>query len=167
MQMPSHVVGLKGTVQQEILLTESKILFLFFPQQVRQDKDTLYAFENVVRFTKFREILLLVTHLSINMSLNISFQVFWQSWYHLPNISFISRYFCYNMFSSNIQTSSLCGTGLLSATRPSKLINGCQGHPLFCLSPGTAQRQRNPEEKRMNAQSLYSVGICRQSRYAD
>ncbi len=60
----------------------------------------------------------------------------------------------------------LCGTRLLSATRPSKLINGCQGHPLFCLSPGTAQRQRNPEEKRMNAQSLYSVGICRQSRYA-
>ncbi len=60
----------------------------------------------------------------------------------------------------------LCGTRLLSATRPSKLINGCQGHPLFCLSPGTTQRQRNPEEKRMNAQSLYSVGICRQSRYA-
>ncbi len=60
----------------------------------------------------------------------------------------------------------VCGTRLLSATRPSKLINGCQGHPLFCLSPGTTQRQRNPEEKRMNAQSLYSVGICRQSRYA-
>jgi hypothetical protein len=28
--MPSQVVGLKGTVQQEILLTESKILFLSF-----------------------------------------------------------------------------------------------------------------------------------------
>ncbi len=39
-------------------------------------------------------------------------------------------------------TCRLCGTRLLSATRPSKLINGCQGHPLFCLSPGTAQRQR-------------------------
>jgi hypothetical protein len=56
----------------------------------------------------------------------------------------------------------LCGTRLLSATRPSKLINGCQGHPLFCLSPGTAQRQRNPEEKRLNAQSLYSADISRQ-----
>jgi hypothetical protein len=58
--------------------------------------------------------------------------------------------------------SALCSTRLLSATRPSKLINGCQGHPLFCLSPGTAQRQRNPEEKSLNAQSLYSADISRQ-----
>ncbi len=27
----------------------------------------------------------------------------------------------------------LCGTLLLSATRPLTLINGCQGHPLSCL----------------------------------
>ena len=60
----------------------------------------------------------------------------------------------------------LCGTRLLSATWPSKLIKGCQGHLSFCLSPGTAQRQQNPEVKLLNAQSLYSVDICRQSRYA-
>ncbi len=42
-------------------------------------------------------------------------------------------------------------------TRPSKLINGCQGHPPFCLSPGTAQRQRNPEVKLLNAQHFIQL----------
>jgi hypothetical protein len=52
---------------------------------------------------------------------------------------------------------SLCGTRLLSATRPLKLINGCQGHPPFCLLPRTTPRQRNPEVKLLNAQhTLFS-----------
>ncbi len=46
---------------------------------------------------------------------------------------------------------------LLSATLPSKLINGCQGHPPLCLSPGTAQRQRNPEVKLLNAQHFIQL----------
>ncbi len=60
--------------------------------------------------------------------------------------------------------SGLCGTRLLSATRPSKLIKGCQGHPPLCLSPGTAQRQRNPEVKLLNVQhfiQLTFVDSCR------
>ncbi len=58
----------------------------------------------------------------------------------------------------------LCGTRLLSVTRPSKLINGFQGHPPLCLSPGTAQRQRNPEVKLLSAQhfiQLTFVDSCR------
>jgi hypothetical protein len=31
--------------------------------------------------------------------------------------------------------------------------------PPFCLSPGTAQRQRNPEVKRFMRATLYSVNI--------
>jgi len=47
----------------------------------------------------------------------------------------------------SLNTLWVCGTRLLSATRSSKLINGCQGHPIFCLSPGTAQRQRTRKRK--------------------
>ncbi len=56
-----------------------------------------------------------------------------------------------------IRKEKMCGTRLLSATRPSKLINGCQGLPPFCLSPGTAQRQRNPEVKLLNAQHFIQL----------
>ncbi len=62
MHMSSQVLGLKGTVQQGETFDLKQYCSCSFLQQVRQDKDTLYAFENVVRFTKFREILLLVTH---------------------------------------------------------------------------------------------------------
>jgi hypothetical protein len=34
--------------------------------------------------------------------------------------------------------------------------------PSFCLSPGTARRQRNPEVKRFERATLYSVNISRQ-----
>ena len=37
------------------------------------------------------------------------------------------------------------------------LFNGCQGHPLVCLPPGTAQRQRNPEVKLLNAQHFIQL----------
>ncbi len=43
-------------------------------------------------------------------------------------------------------------------------FNGYQGHPLVCLPPGTAQRQRNSEVKRLNAQQfihLTLVDSCR------
>ncbi len=43
-------------------------------------------------------------------------------------------------------------------------FNSCQGHPLVCLPPGTAERQGNPEEKRLNAQQfimLTLVDSCR------
>jgi hypothetical protein len=43
-------------------------------------------------------------------------------------------------------------------------FNGCQGHPLVCLPPGTAQGQRNPEVKRLNVQQfiqLTLVDCCR------
>ncbi len=35
--------------------------------------------------------------------------------------------------------------------------------PCFCLPPGTAQQQRNPEVKRFIRATVYSVNICRQS----
>jgi hypothetical protein len=67
-------------------------------------------------------------------------------------------FFLKNMCFLDIsRLSKLCGTQLLSATRPSKLIKGCQGHPPLCLSPGTAQRQWNPEVKLLNAQHLIQL----------
>ncbi len=41
-------------------------------------------------------------------------------------------------------------------------FNGCQGHPLVCLPPKTAQRQRSPEVKRFERAAVYSANTCRQ-----
>jgi hypothetical protein len=41
------------------------------------------------------------------------------------------------------------------------LFNGCQGHPLVCLPPGTAQRQPDRIKKRFERAAVYSANSCR------
>jgi hypothetical protein len=67
MRMPSQVVvGLKGTVQQRDTSNRKQYCScLSLACKTRQRY--ILRFENVMIFTKVREILLLVTHFSINM----------------------------------------------------------------------------------------------------
>ncbi len=72
-----------------------------------------------------------------------------------------------------LQATSLCERRKSATVRHSTTLsyppiensfNGCQGHPLVCLPPGTAQRQQNSEEKRLNTQQfiqLTLVDSCR------
>jgi hypothetical protein len=39
------------------------------------------------------------------------------------------------------------------------LFNGCQGHPPFCLPPGTAQRQPDRIKKGSNAQQFIQLTV--------
>jgi hypothetical protein len=61
MQMPSQVVGLKGTVQQGVTFDRKPYCPSSFLAGKTRPRYTL-RFENVMRFSKFSEILLLVTH---------------------------------------------------------------------------------------------------------
>ncbi len=101
-------------------------------------------------------------------------------------MTFPSLSTCHSMHGSLASLLSLCNIELILALLPvnstillkplvrhsttlsyppiKNSFNGCQGHPLVCLPPGTAQRQRNPEVKRLNAQQfiqLTLVDSCR------